>query len=69
MFHIVLYCCTILDVFRGTKLNKILVGFKEDPEIIKKIDDQAGKRGLQRSDLIREAIREYIDRHQFSGSL
>jgi len=34
------------------------ITFKEDVEMVKRLDNDAKRRGLQRSDVIREALRE-----------
>ncbi len=40
--------------------NKPNVNFREKPEIIERLDKEADRRGCERSDVIREAIREKL---------
>ena len=40
-----------------------LVTFKADEELVRRLDEYARARGLSRSEVIREAIAEYLVRH------
>jgi predicted DNA-binding protein len=49
-------------------MSKPNIVFRDTPEIIQRLENEATRRGCERSDVIREAIREHIKKVEAEAS-